>query len=102
MLPDKLRLWLFDRLSVKTMRHVKAVPKARATGLIQDVYRMIEDDFFMNGSLTSRSPVPELLAAIWTADGRRCWSTTPWTGRPRRRSAPCSPTPTPAPTAATC
>ena len=27
---------------------------------------MIADDFFMNGSLTSRSRVPNLLAAVWT------------------------------------
>ena len=67
MLPNKLRLWLFDRLSVKTMRYVNAIPKSRATGLTKKVYEMIDDDFFMNGSLTSRSPVPELLAAIWTA-----------------------------------
>ena len=33
MLPRKLRLWLFDRLSVKTMRYVSAVPKKEATGL---------------------------------------------------------------------
>ena len=28
---------------------------------------MITEDFFVNGSLTSRSKVPNLLAAIWTA-----------------------------------
>jgi AhpD family alkylhydroperoxidase len=28
---------------------------------------MIEDDFFINGSLTSRSKVPALMTAIWTA-----------------------------------
>ena len=31
------------------------------------VYSMIEEDFFVNGSLTSRSTEPELMAAIWTA-----------------------------------
>lgn len=66
MLPRKLRLWLFDRLSVKTMRFVTAVPRSKATGLTRQVYDMIDDDFFVNGSLTSRSRVPNLLAAIWT------------------------------------
>lgn len=66
MLPNSLRLWLFDRLSVKTMRYVSAVPWSKATGLTREVYEMIADDFFMNGSLTSRSSVPNLLAAIWT------------------------------------
>ncbi|MHC4933319.1 MAG: hypothetical protein ACYTGV_14135, partial [Planctomycetota bacterium] len=67
MLPKNLRLWLFDRLSVKTMRYVTAVPKKKATGLTKRVYDMIEDDFFVNGSLTSRSRVPNLMAAIWTS-----------------------------------
>jgi len=60
---------MFDRLSVKTMRYVTAVPKKKATGLTKRVYDMIEEDFFINGSLTSRSRVPNLMAAIW-ASGR--------------------------------
>lgn len=66
MLPSKLRYWLFDRLSIKTMRYVSAVPRGEATGLTREVYDMIAEDFFMNGSLTSRSRVPNLLAAVWT------------------------------------
>jgi AhpD family alkylhydroperoxidase len=66
MLPSKLRYWLFDVLSVQTMRYVSAVPARQATGLTRRVYEMIREDFFRNGSLTSRSPVPELMAAIWT------------------------------------
>lgn len=67
MLPARLRYWLFDTLSVKTMRFVDAVPTRQANGLTKTVYDMIRDDFFKNGSLTSRSKVPELMAAIWTA-----------------------------------
>ena len=67
MLPKTLRFWLFDRLSLKTMRYVRAVPRHEASGLVADVYDMIADDFFINGSLTSRSTVPPLLAGIWTA-----------------------------------
>ncbi len=66
MLPAKIRFWLFDRLSVKTMRYVSAVPTARAKGLVARVYHMIAEDFFVNGSLTSHSGVPELLAGVWT------------------------------------
>ena len=43
-----------------------AVPARRAKGLTKQVYDMIREDFFRNGSLTSRSKVPELMAAIWT------------------------------------
>ena len=66
MLPSKLKLELFDRLSVKTMRYVTSVPRRMATGLVKEVYDMIDDDFFVNGSLTSHSKVPELLAGVWT------------------------------------
>jgi AhpD family alkylhydroperoxidase len=67
MLPRALRVRLFETLSLKTMRYVHAVPRRKATGLLSQVYDMIEEDFFINGSLTSRSKVPTLIAAIWTA-----------------------------------
>ncbi len=66
MLPKRLRFWLFDTLSVTTMRYVRSVPRRSATGLVAEIYDMIDEDFFINGSLTSRSAVPELLAAIWS------------------------------------
>ena len=66
LLPKNLRFWLFDVLSLKTMRYVHAVPRKKATGLVAEVYEQINEDFFVNGSLTSRSKVPNLLAAIWT------------------------------------
>jgi AhpD family alkylhydroperoxidase len=65
MLPSGIRFWLFDNLSTKTMRYVGAVPTRQAEGLTRTVYDMIREDFFKNGSLTSRSKVPELMAAIW-------------------------------------
>jgi Carboxymuconolactone decarboxylase family len=67
MLPKALRFRLFEILSLKTMRYVHATPRRKATGLVAQVYDMIEEDFFINGSLTSRSKVPALLAAMWTA-----------------------------------
>ena len=66
LLPKTLRFWLFDTLSVKTMRFLDAVPRRQAKGLVAEVYDQIAEDFFVNGSLTSRSPVPDLFAAIWT------------------------------------
>ena len=67
MLPVKLRYGLFERLSLKTMRYVSAVPRRDASGQVAEIYDMIAEDFFINGSLTSRSKVPNLLAAIWSA-----------------------------------
>lgn len=66
MLPKNLRDRLFEGLSVKTMRYVDAVPTAEATGLLARIYEQIHEDFFINGSLTSHSAVPELLAGVWT------------------------------------
>lgn len=67
MLPKRLRYWLFETLSLRTMRYVHAIPRRKATGLVDQVYHMIEEDFFINGSLISRSKVPALMAGIWTA-----------------------------------
>jgi alkylhydroperoxidase family enzyme len=67
LLPEKIRYKLFDSLSLKTMRYVDAVPREKAGALVQEVYDQIAEDFFINGSLTSRSRVPNILAAIWTA-----------------------------------
>lgn len=67
MLPKTLRFRLFENLSLKTMRYVQAIPRRKATGFAAEVYDMIEEDFFINGSLTSRSKVPALMAAMWTA-----------------------------------
>ncbi|TDG12847.1 hypothetical protein E2F43_14910 [Seongchinamella unica] len=66
MLPAKIRYWLFDTLSVQTMRYVTAVKTREAEGQTREVYKMIREDFFKNGSLTSRSRVPGMMAAIWT------------------------------------
>lgn len=65
MLPEKIRFELFDRLSVKTMRFVHAIPRRKATGYVKQIYDMIAEDFFINGSLTGHSKVPELLAGVW-------------------------------------
>ena len=67
MLPKTFRFWLFEALSLKTMRYVHAVPRRKASGLVAQVYDMIEQDFFINGSLISRSKLPALMAGIWTA-----------------------------------
>ena len=66
LLPEKIRFKLFDRLSLKTMRYVHAVSRRDAGPMVKAIYDQIAEDFFINGSLTSRSKVPNLLAAIWT------------------------------------
>ena len=48
------------------MRYLESVPRHKAQGVVADVYDQIAEDFFVNGSLTSRSSVPDLFAAIWT------------------------------------
>ena len=65
MLPTRIRENLFERASVKTMRYVNAVPVRSSVGLVRRVYDMIAEDFFVNGSLSSHSQVPELFAGTW-------------------------------------
>lgn len=65
MLPGSIRYKLFDSLSRKTMRYVTALPRSRSGELGRKVYDQIQRDFFINGSLSSRSRVPELFAAVW-------------------------------------
>ena len=65
MLPRKIRYSLFERLSVQTMRYVDAVPAGQTIGLLAEVYQQVAEDFFINGSLTSHSLVPELMAGVW-------------------------------------
>ena len=45
MLPKKFRFWLFETLSLKTMRYVHAISRRSASGLVAEVYKMIEDIF---------------------------------------------------------
>ena len=66
MLPAKLRAALFERMSVMTMRYLRSIPRRDASGLVARVYDMVADEFFINGSITSQSKVPELMAAMWT------------------------------------
>ncbi len=65
MLPKTLRESLFEKASVKTMRYVKAVPIKSATGKTKEIFDMIAEDFFVNGSLSSHSQVPDLFAGTW-------------------------------------
>jgi hypothetical protein len=57
---------LFDSLSAITMRYVSPVPTKKAEGLNRRVYDMVTDDFFINGTITSHSKVPALMAGMWT------------------------------------
>lgn len=63
--PAALRDQVFDRLSVQTMRYVEATPTGTATRLTGQVYAMVREEFFINGSITSHSAVPDLMAAMW-------------------------------------
>ncbi|MDH5723220.1 MAG: hypothetical protein OEY94_07860 [Alphaproteobacteria bacterium] len=67
MLPETIKYRLFDYMSVQTMRYVENVPIKKATGLVKDVYDQVQKDFFINGTITSQSKVPELMAGMWSA-----------------------------------
>ena len=66
LMPSGMRDELIERMSVKTMRYVNSVPDKNAQGLVARVYDMLAEDAFINGSVTSHSKVPELMAGMWT------------------------------------
>ncbi|MEV0648006.1 hypothetical protein AB0I28_22340 [Phytomonospora sp. NPDC050363] len=48
------------------LRHIEAIPPARATGLLAEVYRQIDAEFSSAGpAVRMTSPAPELMAAGW-------------------------------------
>lgn len=54
------------RRPLREVRHVRAVPMRRATGLVRRVYRQVERDFGMLAPpIALHSPAPEVLAASW-------------------------------------
>lgn len=54
------------RRSLRDTRHVKVVPRRRASGLVADVYQQVERDFGMLAPPTAlHSAAPETLAASW-------------------------------------
>lgn len=65
LLPSYIRERLFDTLSRKTMRYVESIPEAQSDAFTRRVYAQIRRDFFVNGSLTSRSSVPPVFASTW-------------------------------------
>jgi AhpD family alkylhydroperoxidase len=50
----------------KSIRHVKAVPYGTAAGLTAEVYEQIRADFLPVPLLTLHSPVPNVMAGVWS------------------------------------
>lgn len=70
MLPRALRNHMLERMSTKTMRkHFQSVTRRDAVGLAARVLEQAEDDFFINGTITSHAACPQHMAGMW-AGGR--------------------------------
>jgi AhpD family alkylhydroperoxidase len=50
----------------KTMKYIKPIPYASATGLTAEVYQQMRADFLHAPLLTLHSPVPEVMAGVWS------------------------------------
>lgn len=55
-----------ERRGAVAVRHVHPVPPARAEGLVARVYEQARADFLLVPPFTLHSPVPEILAAVWS------------------------------------
>jgi AhpD family alkylhydroperoxidase len=58
---------IFERIAPRGIRHLRPVPYAVARGLVRDVYDQMRRDFQLVTPITLHAPVPELLAAVWSA-----------------------------------
>ncbi len=68
MLPLTLKHSVFDKVSGLTMRiFFHPVNLQQAHGLLKAVLLQSQKDFFINGTITSHSAVPELMAGMWLA-----------------------------------
>ena len=68
MLPPTLKNTVFDKVSGITMRKFfHPVALNQAEGLLKSVLQQSQRDFFINGTITSHTAVPELMAGMWVA-----------------------------------
>ena len=66
MLPTKIRNSMFDKISGVTMRKFFTPSTlTNATGLIKEVMLQSQNDFFINGTITSHAACPPLMAGMW-------------------------------------
>jgi AhpD family alkylhydroperoxidase len=56
---------IIDRMA-KTIKYVKPVQAGSATGLTAEVYQQMKADFLPVPLLTLHSPVPEVMAGVWS------------------------------------
>lgn len=67
MISNLVERTVFQNLAPRQIRHIQPVKHGEAHGLVADVYQQMEADFQIAPPLTVHSPVPKLLAAVWTA-----------------------------------
>ena len=66
MLPKTIRNTLFDKLSAVTMRkQFNPINLKSADGLLKEVLEQSQRDFFINGTITCHTAVPEIMAGVW-------------------------------------
>src|SRR5262249_12177605 len=56
---------IIERMA-QTIQYVKPVPYRSATGLTAEVYQQMRADFLPIPLLTLHSPVPEVMAGVWS------------------------------------
>jgi hypothetical protein len=65
MAPDALAETIRERLA-QTIQYVTPVPYVSATGLTADLYQQMRADFLPVPPLTLHSPVPHIMAGLWS------------------------------------
>lgn len=65
-IPTRIENFIVDDMTPKQVRYVQAVLAAKATGRVAEIYGQIRRDFQLVPPLTLFSPVPDLLAGVWS------------------------------------
>ncbi len=58
---------VLEKQGAEGVYHLRPVRPAEAEGMVADVYAQIGDEYFLAPPFTLHSPVPEILAGMWSA-----------------------------------
>jgi AhpD family alkylhydroperoxidase len=59
---------LMDGMAVRGIKYVTPIPPDKATGKLKQIYDQINHDFVLAAPFTLHSSVPDLTAAVWSAE----------------------------------
>ncbi len=59
---------IMNQMAINGIKYVEAIPPGKAKGILSQIYNQIEHDFAIAPPFTLHSAIPELVAAVWSAE----------------------------------